>query len=75
MSHSTVDRNLLFGILALQNNFINREVLLAAFTAWVVDKQRPLGEILREQGIFDQPAFVFTIPTRVVSWKLVEPRL
>ena len=48
------DRNLLFGILALQNNFINREALLAAFTTWVADKRRPLGEILCAQGKLTQ---------------------
>ena len=50
MPAQNTDRNLLFGILALQNNFIDRETLLAAFAAWVVDKQRPLGEILCERG-------------------------
>lgn len=50
MSDFSADRNLLFGILALQNNFISRESLLAAFTEWIVNKHRPLGEILCEQG-------------------------
>ena len=54
MPAQDTDRNLLFGILALQNNFINREALLAAFTTWVVEKQRPLGEILCEQGKLTQ---------------------
>jgi len=40
------DRNLLFGVLALQNNFITRAQLLAAFGAWVVAKDRALGQIL-----------------------------
>jgi eukaryotic-like serine/threonine-protein kinase len=46
-------RNLLFGLLALQNNFIDRDVLLAAFNAWLADKSRPLGDILRERGALD----------------------
>jgi serine/threonine protein kinase len=46
-------RNLLFGILALQNNFISRNDLLAAFAAWVADKTRPLAQLLVEQGILD----------------------
>ena len=54
MSHFAVDRNLLFGILALQTNFISREALLAAFAAWVADKGRPLGEILCQQGKLTQ---------------------
>ena len=31
-------RDLLFGLLALQNDFIDRDALLAAFDAWVADK-------------------------------------
>jgi formylglycine-generating enzyme required for sulfatase activity/tRNA A-37 threonylcarbamoyl transferase component Bud32 len=49
MSHSA-DRNLLFGVLALQLDFIRRDDLIAAMHAWVLDKGKPLGEILREQG-------------------------
>jgi hypothetical protein len=45
--------NLLLGILALQNNFVSRERLLAAFNAWVADKARPLGQVLRDQGAID----------------------
>jgi serine/threonine-protein kinase len=44
------DRNLLFGVLALQMNFIGRDDLVAAMHAWVLDKHKPLGQILREQG-------------------------
>src|SRR4051794_14494026 len=49
------DRNLLFGILALQLDFINRDQLVAAMNAWVLAKQTPLGEILREQKALDDP--------------------
>jgi len=48
-------RNLLFGLLALQNSFIDRDALLAAFNAWLSDKSRPLGTILRERGALDGP--------------------
>ncbi|MCI0462498.1 MAG: SUMF1/EgtB/PvdO family nonheme iron enzyme [Gemmataceae bacterium] len=44
------DRNLLFGILALQMDFISRDALVAAMHAWILDKAKPLGQILREQG-------------------------
>ena len=44
------DRNLLFGILALQMDFITREALVAAMNAWVLAKHKPLGEILVEQN-------------------------
>jgi serine/threonine protein kinase len=45
--------DLLFGILALQNNFIDRTNLLAAFNAWVAEKARPLGRILVDMGLLD----------------------
>jgi serine/threonine-protein kinase len=44
------DRNLLFGVLALQMDFISRDALVSAMQAWVFAKNRPLGDILREQG-------------------------
>src|SRR5579862_5179938 len=50
MSNSQVDRNLLFGILALQMDFITRDALIAAMNAWVLEKAKPLGQILAEQG-------------------------
>jgi hypothetical protein len=50
MPHPVTDRNLLFGILALQMDFISRDALVAAMHAWVLDKAKPLGRILQEQG-------------------------
>ncbi len=46
MSQQAADRNLLFGVLALQMDFITREQLIAAMQAWAFDKTKPLGEIL-----------------------------
>jgi eukaryotic-like serine/threonine-protein kinase len=43
------DRNLLFGILAVQMDFISRDALVAAMNAWVLSKQKALGEILVAQ--------------------------
>jgi serine/threonine protein kinase len=43
------DRNLLFGILAVQMDFVSRDALIAGMHAWVLAKHRPLGEILVEQ--------------------------
>jgi serine/threonine-protein kinase len=48
MSHSA-DRNLLFGILALQNNLIDRAAFLDGFNRWVADKALPMGQILVER--------------------------
>jgi hypothetical protein len=50
MSQPTADRNLLFGILALQMDFIDRDALIKAMNAWVLEKTKPLGQILLEQG-------------------------
>jgi len=50
VSPSIADRNLLFGILALQMDFISRDELVAAMNAWVLDKAKPLGQVLRERG-------------------------
>jgi serine/threonine protein kinase len=44
------DRNLLFGILAVQMDFIDREALIQGMNAWVLDKAKMLGQILLEQG-------------------------
>jgi formylglycine-generating enzyme required for sulfatase activity len=48
------DCSLLFGILALQNNFIDRDALLAAFQSWIVDKRRSLGAILLDKGLLTE---------------------
>jgi eukaryotic-like serine/threonine-protein kinase len=50
MATANGDRNLLFGILALQMDFISRDVLVQAMNAWVLDKNKTLGSVLQEQG-------------------------
>ena len=52
----SAERQLLFGLLALQNGFINRDALVAAFGAWTADKSRPLEDILFDQGHLDSNA-------------------
>jgi tRNA A-37 threonylcarbamoyl transferase component Bud32 len=44
------DRNLLFGMLALQMDFVPQGALVAAMQAWAFDKRRPLGDILAGEG-------------------------
>ncbi len=53
MPRSDADRNLLFGINALQNDFITRDALIAAMNAWALEKHRPIGEVLVERGDLD----------------------
>lgn len=44
------DRNLLFGVLALQLGLIDSDQFIAACRAWTVRKNVPLSQILIEQG-------------------------
>jgi serine/threonine protein kinase len=43
-------RNLLFGILAHQLNFVDHARLLEAMHLWVTNKSQPLGQLLMEKG-------------------------
>ena len=43
-------RDLLFGLLALQNGLINQGQLVAAFQAWTFDKSRALADHLVGRG-------------------------
>ena len=47
------DRDLLFGLVALQNGLIDQDQLVAAFRAWTCDKARPLAEHLVARGDLD----------------------
>jgi hypothetical protein len=54
---SHADRNLLFGILALQMDFISRDALIAAMNAWVLDKAQPLGRLLVAQQALGEDSY------------------
>ena len=62
MAHGESDRNLLFGVLALQMDFITRDVLIAAMNAWVLAKDKPLGRILVERANLDEQDFALLEP-------------
>ncbi len=49
MSRPT-DRDLLFGLLALQNNFVDRDALVDAFHRWTGDRSMTLDRILLDRG-------------------------
>jgi serine/threonine protein kinase len=53
MPRPDADRNLLFGILALQMDLITRDALIAAMATWATAKHRSIGEILVEAGALD----------------------
>jgi serine/threonine protein kinase len=46
----SADRNLLFGILAVQSGFCTGPQLVEAMNAWTLAKERPLGALLVERG-------------------------
>jgi serine/threonine protein kinase len=48
-----LSRDLLFGLLALQNGLINQAQLVAAFQAWTLDKARALADHLIALGHLD----------------------
>jgi serine/threonine-protein kinase len=50
MSAPATDLNLLFAVLALQNDLVGKDALLAAMTVWGLEKHRTLGDILVERG-------------------------
>jgi serine/threonine-protein kinase len=49
-AHDDTSRNLLFGLLALRDNFIDRDALVEAFKSWASDRARTLGHVLVEAG-------------------------
>src|SRR6516162_8787201 len=53
MDAPAAERDLLFGLLALQNGLIDQGALFAAFAAWTRDKARPLAEHLAGRGDLD----------------------
>ena len=56
MAAIAADRDLLFGLLALQNGLIDQGQLVAAFQAWTRDKARPLADHLVARGDLDADA-------------------
>jgi serine/threonine-protein kinase len=54
MSLPCADHNLIFGLLALQMDFITREQLLDAVHAWRLRKATPLSAILCERSVLDE---------------------
>jgi serine/threonine-protein kinase len=50
MAKGEVNRNLLFGLLALQNGFVDQSALVAAFQSWVRDKSHSIADYLIKRG-------------------------
>src|SRR5262245_10530328 len=54
MPTPSADHNLIFGLLALQMDFVTREQLLDAMNAWMLDKGTVLGDILLRRGVLSE---------------------
>ncbi len=48
--HSLSDQGVLFGILALQANYIDRDTFVDAIRVWAIDRSKPLAHVLSEHG-------------------------
>lgn len=53
MSEKSADRNLLIGVLAVQMEFISRDQLVAAMSAWLLDKSQSFDAVLRSASAID----------------------
>lgn len=51
MAAVSADRNLLFGVLAVQLDFVSRNDLIAATSRWVLDKEQPLSDVFVSLGM------------------------
>ena len=50
MPESSTDRQLLFGVLAYQLEFVDRSELISALSTWIDQKQVSVGELLVRRG-------------------------
>lgn len=50
MSTTSADRNLLFGVLAVQLDFVSRDDLISATSEWMHNKEQPLSSLFVAQG-------------------------
>src|SRR3954468_3431221 len=48
------NRDLLVGLLALQNGLVEQDVLILAFRTWTRDKSRPISDLLVAHGAIDE---------------------
>ncbi len=53
-ARDAANRDLLVGLLALQNGLVDQDVLVTAFRTWTRDKSRPIALILAAQGAIDE---------------------
>jgi serine/threonine protein kinase len=54
MAQVDADRNLLFGILAVQNGFIDQADLIGAIQSWSRERSRPIGQVMADRGALSE---------------------
>lgn len=54
MQQTEIDRNLLFGVIALQSDLVDTRQFVDACTLWASRKSSPLADILIEMGALDE---------------------
>src|SRR4051812_5861603 len=52
----SIDRNLIFGVLALRNRYIAHDQFVEVNRAWAADKTRGVGDLLVGRGLIDEGA-------------------
>ena len=65
----SADRSLLLGVLALQNNFVDRHQLVSAFDRWVSDKKKSLADVLVQMKVItrEEKALIEALVERHIS--------
>jgi hypothetical protein len=51
----SADRDLLLGLLAIQNGLISRDQLVSAFALWTSASKKPMADVLGEMGVLHPP--------------------
>lgn len=68
MPDTSHDQNVLFGVVAWQMGFVDRDTLMAAMYSWTTDKTLPLPDLLQQRG-------ALTAPDRQLVEQVVERKL
>jgi len=76
MPTASVDRNLLFGVLAVQLDFVSRDDLIATTSRWILDKQQPLSQGFVQQGLLsdEESQLIETVAQKHLDRHQGDPR-
>ncbi len=54
MTAASADRDMLFGTLAMQLEFVTRDQLISATSEWALNRRQPLGEVFLSKGFINR---------------------